>query len=192
VASAGRVQPLGVPARQGGVELTGVSMSSSDGVAGDEWPGSLLALFAASRVEMVRLAHLITGSNGVAEDVVQEAFVRLRAQWHRVDNPGGYLRTTVVNLSRGHLRRRGVERRHVVAEPIDHSGPPDRRLTGDPEIDDTWAAVRRLPPRQRAVLALRFYEDLPLAEIAQVLGCRLGTVKSNLHRGLARLRKELS
>ena len=55
-----------------------------------------------------------------------------------------------------------------------------------------WAAVRRLPPRQRAALALRFYEDLPLADIADVLGCRVGTVKSNLHRGLATLRKELS
>lgn len=163
-------------------------MSSSGDAAGDEWPESLLALFAASRVEMVRLAHLVTGSNGVAEDVVQEAFVRLRAQWHRVDNPGGYLRTTVVNLARGHLRRRGVERRHALTErPLD-----DLRLTGDPEIDDTWAAVRRLPPRQRAVLALRFYEDLPLTEIAATLGCRVGTVKSNLHRGLARLRKELS
>jgi RNA polymerase sigma-70 factor (sigma-E family) len=170
-------------------------MSSSDGVAGDEWPESLLALFAGSRVEMVRLAHLITGSNGVAEDVVQEAFVRLRAQWHRVDNPGGYLRTTVVNLARGHLRRRGVARRHALAGPTAAAGwadPAERRLTGDPEIDDTWAAVCRLPPRQRAVLALRFYEDLPLAEIAEVLGCRVGTVKSNLHRGLARLRKELS
>jgi RNA polymerase sigma factor (sigma-70 family) len=65
-------------------------------------------------------------------------------------------------------------------------------IVDDPEIDETWAAVCRLPFRQRAVLALRFYEDLPEAEIARVLGCRPGTVKSSLHRGLAKLREELS
>jgi DNA-directed RNA polymerase specialized sigma24 family protein len=64
--------------------------------------------------------------------------------------------------------------------------------TGDPVVDETWAAVCRLPERQRAALALRFYEDLPLAEIAGILDCRLGTVKSSIHRGLATLRDELS
>ncbi len=59
-------------------------------------------------------------------------------------------------------------------------------------MDETWAAVCRLPFRQRAVLALRFYEDLSEADIAAVLGCRLGTVKSSLHRGLSKLRAELS
>lgn len=152
----------------------------------DAWPADLLALFATHRLDMVRLAHVITGSNAVAEDVVQEAFVDLRRHWDGVANPGGYLRTSVINRARAHLRRRGVERRHSAA------GPEPRGLTGDPEVDDTWAAVCRLPPRQRAVLALRFYEDLAYEEIAAVLGCRLGTVKSALHRGLARLRKELS
>jgi RNA polymerase sigma-70 factor (sigma-E family) len=161
-------------------------LASADAAADDEWPADLLDLFATNRVEMVRLAHLITGSNAVAEDVVQEAFVALRRHWPRVDNPGGYLRTSVVNRARQQLRRRDVERRGTAADPV------DRRLTGDPELDDTWAALCRLPPRQRAVLALRFYEDLPYAEIAGILGCRVGTVKSNLHRGLARLRKELS
>jgi RNA polymerase sigma factor (sigma-70 family) len=71
---------------------------------------------------------------------------------------------------------------------------PDREsfTFKDPEIDETWVAVCRLPFRQRAVLALRFYEDMSEAEIARVLGCRPGTVKSGLHRGLSRLREELS
>jgi RNA polymerase sigma factor (sigma-70 family) len=61
---------------------------------------------------------------------------------------------------------------------------------GQPELDETWDVLRRLPERQRVALVLRFYEDLPEAEIAQVLGCPRGTVKSLIHRGLARVRKE--
>ncbi len=63
---------------------------------------------------------------------------------------------------------------------------------GEPELDETWAIVRRLPPRYRTALALRFYEDLSEREIAEMMGVRPGTVKSLIHRGLARLRKELA
>jgi RNA polymerase sigma-70 factor (sigma-E family) len=145
----------------------------------------VVELFAAQRTEMVRLAHLIVGSNALAEEVVQEAFVRLRDRWDGLDNPGGYLRSMVVNAAREQLRRRGVEQRYATTLARDHL------VTGDREIDETWTAVCRLPERQRAVLALRFYEDLPEAEIAEILGCRVGTVKSNLHRALQRLRREL-
>lgn len=151
-----------------------------------DWPSELVALFASQRVEMVRLAHLISGSNARAEEIVQEAFVRLRDRWESLDNPGGYLRTMVVNGCRSQLRRDSVEQRYARAL---RGGDV---VTGDREIDETWIAVCRLPERQRAVLVLRFYEDLSEAEIAQILGCRPGTVKSNLHRGLKRLRKELS
>jgi RNA polymerase sigma factor (sigma-70 family) len=136
---------------------------------------------------MVRLAHVICGSNAVAEEIVQEAFVLVRAHWATITNPGGYLRTTVVNLARGYLRRHDVELRHAGGPP-----GPAVAVTGDPEIDETWAVVCRLPEQQRAVLALRFYEDLSIAQIAEVLGCRAGTVKSSIHRGLAKLREELS
>jgi RNA polymerase sigma-70 factor (sigma-E family) len=163
-----------------------VESRATEAPAPPGWPPGLLALFVAQRLDMVRLAHVITGSNPAAEDVVQEAFVRLCRHWDRLDNAGGYLRVTVVNLAREQLRRQGVRRRHAEAARAE-TGP-----TGDPEIDETWAAVCRLPARQRAVLALRFYEDLALADIAEILGCRPGTVKSNLHRGLARLREELS
>jgi len=158
-----------------------------DGTTALRWPNEVVALFTTHRAEMVRLAHLVTGSNAVAEEIVQDAFLRLRERWPSLDdNPVGYLRTIVVNGARSQLRRQEVERRH---EPALRR---DQVVTGDPEIDETWAAVCRLPERQRAVLALRFYEDLPESDIAEILGCRLGTVKSSLHRGLKRLRKELS
>lgn len=142
----------------------------------------LATLYLHKREAMVRLARLLTGSMVIAEEVVQEAFLRMHQQRSSPDNPTGYLRTTVANISRSHMRRLRLER-HVV--------PEDRVTFDDPVVDETWAALRRLPFRQRAVLALRFYEDLPEAEIARLLGCRPGTVKSSLHRGLAKLRDEL-
>ena len=144
---------------------------------------TLETLYGAQRLPMVRLAHLITGSNAVAEEVVQEAFIRLQHHWDHVENPAGYLRTIVVNLCRTQLRRQDRERR---------LGSPVELVAFQPDIDETWAAVCRLPFRQRAALALRFYEDLDEAEIARILDCRPGTVKSTIHRGLARLRKDLT
>jgi len=146
-------------------------------------PSDLASLYLREREAMVRLARLLTGSMVVAEEIVQEAFLKMHKQGTPPENPAGYLRTTVANVSRSHLRRLHVERRQPA---------PDRVSFDDPVIDETWAAVCRLPFRQRAVLALRFYEDLPEAEIARLLGCRLGTVKSSLHRGLAKLRDELT
>ena len=140
-------------------------------------------LFEQQRSSMVRLARLLTGSLEVAEELVQEAFVKLQLAPTVVQNPEYYLRTIVANLSRGYLRRLRLER----------AFRPDTRIVlAPPEIDETWQALCRLPFRQRAVLALRYYEDLSEAEIARVLGCRLGTVKSSHHRALATLRRELS
>ena len=141
------------------------------------------SLFRGERLSMVRLAHLITGSNSVAEEVVQEAFIRLREHWEHVDNHPAYLRAVVTNLCRRQVRRRDYERR---------ISPPGEGVVFQPDIDEAWVAICRLPFRQRAALALRFYEDLPESEIARILGCRPGTVKSTIHRGLTRLRKELS
>ena len=148
------------------------SMSTSD----------LEVLYRRQRAAMVRLARLLTGSPTVAEEVVQEAFLKMHKQVHTPLNPDGYLRTTVANLARSHLRRLRLERRWTPDAPV---------TTSVPEVDETWAAVCRLPYRQRAVLVLRFYEDLAEHDIAQVLGCRVGTVKSRLHRALSALREEL-
>jgi len=124
----------------------------------------------------------LTGSDSIAEELVQDAFVRLHTVHVAPDNPGGYLRIVVVNLCRDHLRRRTRARRHLVSTALPATPP---------EIDETWIAVGTLPPRHRAAVVLRDYLDLPEAEIAQLLGCRPGTVKSTLSRALAALRKEL-
>jgi RNA polymerase sigma factor (sigma-70 family) len=141
------------------------------------------AFYEAERPGMLKLARLLLGSDATVEDVVQEAFLRLRARPRQPENMGGYLRTVVVNLCKDQRRRLGLEGRARGVAPL---------AAGEPQIDETWAALHRLPYHQRAVLVLRFYEDLTEAEIGRLLGCRTGTVKSRLHRGLANLRRELS
>ena len=140
-------------------------------------------VYRAHRAPLTRLAHVITGSNAVAEELVQEAFVRLHQHWQDVRNPSGFLRTAVTNLCRTHLRRSRLERLRA---------PRPAEPTGEPILDETWTAVCKLPFRQRAVLALRYYADLPEAEIAVALDCSIGTVKSAHHRAIARLRRELT
>lgn len=143
------------------------------------------AFYQGALAPSVRLAHLIVGSPSVAQDLVQDVFLSIHARWATIDNPEAYLRTAVINRCRSAQRRQIVERLHL------------RRRTEwvpatIPEVDETWAAVRRLPVDQRTVLVLRFYADLSLAEIAAELGKPIGTVKSTLHRGLARLKEQLS
>ena len=132
--------------------------------------------------KMVRLAALTTGSEAIAEEIVQEAFVQLLRNWATVHNPTLWLRIAVVNGCRGWVRHRVVERRH------------NTEATGTTEADHSVVirdALGRLSWRQRAAVVLRFYEDLPEREIAEILGCRPGTVKSLLDRAKTTLRKEL-
>src|SRR3954452_20794538 len=114
-------------------------------------------LYASERMPLTRLAHLLTGSNQVGEEIVQEAFIRLHARWDNVYNPRGFLRTVVSNLAKNHGRRIRLELRH---------SSQALNVVGEPELDETWAVVCRLPFRQRAVLTLRYYEDMSEAEIA--------------------------
>ena len=136
---------------------------------------------------MVRLAYLLTSNNAVAEELVQDAFVRVYRKMEAgdggspaIDNPAGYLRQAVVNACRSHHRRRFLEQAN---EPE----PPG--VAQPPEIDEMWSALATLTPKRRTALVLRFYEDLKIDEIAEVMGCSPGTVKSLVHRGLASLRK---
>ena len=143
----------------------------------------LAALYQDQQSAMVRLAHLLTGSNAVAEDLVQDVFVSLHGMVETADNPPAYLRTAVVNRCRSHLRRAQLEDRHRRAEA---------RVTLPQDLDETWAALAQISKRRRVALVLRFYEDLSVAEIAEVMGCRVGTVTSLIHRGLASMREVLS
>lgn len=138
----------------------------------------LEALYRREYAPMVRLAHLLTGSNEVAEEVVQESFIRLYRNWDRADEPGAYLRTVVVNRCRTWQRRQALERARQ---------PHPSARTVDQEAREMLDALARLGSRQRAALVLRFYADLSEADAARILGCRPGTVKSLVHRGLRRL-----
>lgn len=104
--------------------------------------------------------------------------------WMELDNPDAYLRATVVNLSRGELRRWTRER-------VFRARFRGEVTTTIPELDEAWHAVRRLPARQRAAVVLRFYEDLPIGEIAELLAVPTGTVKSTLHRAVQNLKEML-
>ena len=141
-------------------------------------------LYLAQFDPLVRLAALLVGSTPAAEDIVQDAFVKLHDRMGRIDVPIAWLRVTVVNACRNERRRLGTARRYA-------SRVATNAAVLDEPVDELVASLRRLPARQRAVVVLRFYLDLPEAEIAALLGVRLGTVKSSLHRALARLHTEV-
>jgi RNA polymerase sigma-70 factor (sigma-E family) len=152
----------------------------ADAVGGEPYvERSFESLYADEADAMARLAFLMVGSVDQAEELVHDAFARLYERWDQVDNPGAYLRTCVVNACKDRLRRRSTERRHPVTDP---------GATED-EVDLLADALAALPVRQRAAIVLRFYEDRSEADIAAVLGVRPATVRSLLHRGLARLRE---
>ena len=155
-------------------DVHGVELAA---VAAD--PAAFSHLYRENFDKMARLAFLLIGSRDDARDVVQDAFVGLHRRFDRVDDPVAYLRRSVVNGCHSHHRRRARRAKRFVM--VDESVELGAR-----ELLDALGA---LPLRQRAAIVLRYFHDLPEAEIALVLGCRPGTVGSLLHRGLARLRE---
>ena len=135
---------------------------------------------------LLRLGVLLAGREDVAEDLVQEAFTRAadRLATLATDEWRPYLRAVVLNLWRNRLRRMALERR------VRHDHLPHEESAFE-ERDRLWAAVRRLPARRRACLVLRDYEDLSERETAALLGCSVGTVKSQTSRALNQLKREL-
>lgn len=148
-------------------------------------------VFAALWPRLYRTAFGIAGDRGSAEDAVQGAFANAYASWGRVrraDNPEAYLRRMVVNELLG-TRRRAWWRRERPHEHVDPGTSGTSHEHDVTERDAVWTAVQALPLRQRAVVVLRYYEDLSERQIADVLGCSAGTVKSQASAALANLRK---
>ena len=149
-----------------------------------------LEFFAGEFWPLRRVGFLLTGDWYQAEDLAQEAMVRTYAAWPRVrgyDRPAAFARKVLLNRHRSLLRRAVVEARQRLPGRAEDQHQPD--FGGDDLV--LWQALRHLPARQRAAIVLRFYLDLPEAEVARLLGLPLGTVKSLAHRGLARLRDRL-
>jgi len=147
-------------------------------------------LFTTRYGELVGLAALILADRAAAEDVVQDVFAALYRRSRPLDDPSGvagYLRRSVVNGARSHLRHRAVERRWraAPAPPGDHS-PEEEVVIGD-DTRAVAAAVARLPVRQRECVACAYQLDLTHAETAAVLGISVGSVKTHLHRATRRL-----
>lgn len=139
---------------------------------------------------LLRSAYLLTGDWGLAEDLVQAALARCWLRWHRIEGPPeAYVRRTLATVYASWWRRRwrGERPSERLPERVgddDHAAVDSR--------DEVWRLLASLPRRQRAVIVLRYYEDLSEREIANVLGCRVGTVKSQASRALATLRRASS
>jgi RNA polymerase sigma factor (sigma-70 family) len=157
----------------------------------------LVALFDEHAASLVRLARLFVDDRDAAEDLVQEAFLRLAHNLHRLDDRAKvapYLRSIVLNLARDHNRRGLVSLRHRERVRTDVDTGTDEVGHDLQLADDQRAvieAVRRLPTRQRDCVVLRYYVELPIAEVAATLGLSANSVKTHLQRALNRLEHEL-
>lgn len=149
--------------------------------------------FAVARsAALLRYATTLTCDRDLAQDIVQEVLIRLHARWRRVqqlDRPDAYAKRAITNEFLSWRRRRSVRSVRVGAVP-EVSLPDPAEASA--ERSEVWARLADLPPRQRAVLALRYYEGLDDAEIAEILGCAPVTVRSYASRGLATLRDRLT
>ena len=157
--------------------------------------GEFDAFVTARMGALLTYAHLLTGDRHAAEDVVQTALARTALAWRGVrdrSNPEGYVRRAIVTTHLNTWRSLGRRRERVVADPPEGVAPVHDETAGWDERDAMWRALAELPPRQRAVLVLRYYEGLSEAEIADTLGCASGTVKSQAAKALARLRQHLT
>jgi RNA polymerase sigma-70 factor (sigma-E family) len=148
------------------------------------------AEFAASRyLALVRRAYLLTGDHGAAEDLVQDALAGLLLAWRRgaVDSPDRYVMRSITNRAISRWRRRS--RAEVLTDLVPERPEPDGSNQHS-DRDELWRGLARLPQRQRAVLVLRYFEDLPDPEIAMLLGVSQATVRSLAFRAMERLRRD--
>ena len=146
---------------------------------------SFAAFYRHEYPEAVRLAWLLAGDASVCEDLVQDSFARLFPRFEEVANPSAYVRSIIVNGNRERFRRDSREERRL---RIVNSGVSVAAVDRPDELAD---ALTRLPNRQRAAIVLRYWNDLPEAEIAAVLRVRPSTVRTLIHRALETLRREI-
>jgi RNA polymerase sigma-70 factor (sigma-E family) len=154
----------------------GVPMSSST-----EFEDFVAARYAT----LLRTAYLLTQDRALAEDLLQTTLAKCWPAWRRIEDPAPYVHRTMVNTYTAWWRRRwnGEYPTDELPQRGESGGQP-----GAEDRTDLAEALRRLPRRMRAVIVLRFYEDLSEAETARILGCSIGNVKSQASRGLAKLR----
>jgi RNA polymerase sigma-70 factor (sigma-E family) len=163
--------------------------ADSDATAG------VTALYQAHAVGLIRLAIVMLGDRGAAEDVVQDAFLGLYRHWDGLDDRGNaltYVRSAVLNRCRNAMRQRGQRDRHdrQAPGPVASESPEAVALIGE-EHQQVLAAIRALPDRQREALVLRFYIDLSEEETARAMGVSRDTVKSATSRAVAALGRKL-
>jgi RNA polymerase sigma-70 factor (sigma-E family) len=177
-----------------------VDLPGPPGPPGDTWAGAevgVTALYEASALGLIRMAYVMLGDQPSAEDVVQEAFCGLYRRWDRLASTDGalyYVRTSVLNGCRSALRRRAVRHGFVQRRALADQLPAvsaETVVLGGEEREEVIRALMRLPDRQREVLILRFYAELPDEQIARVMGIRPGTVRSTAFRALDALGRAL-
>jgi RNA polymerase sigma-70 factor (sigma-E family) len=165
----------GPEARAGGAGRTGQLVTAAE---------SFDAFVLARSRRLVRTAYLLTQDHALAEDLVQTALAKAWFAWSRIEggDPEPYVRKIIVNTYASWWRRRWN------GEEPSAELPETATLLAAEERTDVWQALQRLPRRQRAVVVLRYYEDLTEAETARILGCTTGTVKSQTSKAFAKLR----
>lgn len=137
---------------------------------------------------LLRTAVLLSGGDRHAgEDLLQSALLKAAGRWHRIEEPEAYVRQVLYRQQVSRWRLKWRRREVSVAEPPDVGARSDDSAAAELRLL-IRGALARLTPRQRTVLVLRYFEDLPEAEVARILGCSVGTVRSTTHRSLARLR----
>lgn len=159
-------------------------------------PDALVAdMFSREGASLVRLARMFCDDRNAAEDLVQEAFIRLHRSARSIrdlDRAPAFLRSIVINLARDHNRRGLMSLRHRnTAEPVEKPPEPDDRAVADDDAQTVLAALKTLPERQRACLVLHYYQELKIAEVADTLGISTNSVKTHCRRGLAALEARL-
>ena len=178
-----------------GSSVLGIGMmdtvTTQEPVSTERATGGLEELYEQHVDDALHLATLLTGDRALAEDLVQDAFVKVLGRFHDLRSRDAfwwYLRRTIVNLSNSHLRRRRVERAWLERQRPEAAAPASPSIE---ERDRVMTALMTLRPEQRAAVVLRYYEDLSEADTAEALGRPVGTVKSMVSRGMDRLREEL-